>query len=83
MMSCIRPVQIERSKFANKMVRCLPDLNTRFVCHSNEGSIGRKFDGVDWLFEIEMVEDNAPAEVDKESPSVCVILRGMSVHEGN
>jgi hypothetical protein len=45
----------------------------RLVCHSDERSIGRKLDGVDWLFEIKMVEDNAPAEVDEESPPVCVI----------
>jgi hypothetical protein len=43
------------------------------VCGSNERSIGRKLDGVDWLFEIEMVKDNTPTEVDKESPPICII----------
>jgi hypothetical protein len=73
MMTRIRPVQIERRKFANEVVRCLPDLNMRFVCDSNERSIGRKLDGVDWLFEIEMVKDNTPTEVDEESPPICII----------
>jgi hypothetical protein len=42
------------------------------VCDSNERSIGRKLDGVDWLFEIEMVKDNAPTEVDEESSPILV-----------
>jgi hypothetical protein len=73
MMSCIRPVQIERRKLADKVVRCLPDLNMQFVRDSNERSIGRKLDGIDWLFEIEMMKDIAPTEVDEESPPICVI----------
>ena len=39
MMPCIRPVQNEWRKFADKVVRSLPDLNMRFVCDSNERSI--------------------------------------------
>ena len=73
MMTCIRPVQIERRKFADEVVRCLPDLNVRFVCDSNERPIGRKLDGVDWFFEIEMVKDNTPTEVDEESSPICII----------
>ena len=72
-MTCIRPVQIKWRKFADEVVRCFPDLNVRFVCDSNEGSIGRKLDGVDWLFEIEMVKNDTPTEVDEESPPICVI----------
>jgi hypothetical protein len=72
MMSCIRPVQVERRELADKMVRCLPDLNMRFVCDSNERSIRRKLDSIDWLFEIEMMKDNAPTEVDEESPPILV-----------
>ena len=55
MMSCIRPVQNKWRKLAYEVVRCLPDLNMRFVSHSNERSVGRKFDGFDRLFEVEMV----------------------------
>lgn len=73
MMTCICPVQIKRRKFADEVVRCLPHLNVRFVCDSNERSIGRKLDSVDWLFEIEMVKDNTPTEVDEESPPICII----------
>jgi hypothetical protein len=29
-------VQIERRKLADKMVRSLPNLDMRFVCHSDE-----------------------------------------------
>jgi hypothetical protein len=72
-MTCIRPVQIERCKFADEVVRCLPDLNVGFMCDGNERSIGRKLDSVDWLFEIEMVKDNTPTEVDEESPPICII----------
>jgi len=72
-MTCIRPVQIERGEFADEVVRRLPDLNVRFVCDSNERSIGRKLDGVDWPFEIEMVKDNTPTEVDEESPPICIV----------
>ena len=72
-MTCIRPVQIKRRKFADEVVRCLPDLNVRFVCDSNERSIGRKLDGIDWLFEIEMVKDNTATEVYEERPPICVI----------
>ena len=74
MMTCIRPVQIERRKLADEVVRRLPDLDVRFVCDSNERSIGRKLDGIDWLFEIEMVKDNAPTEVDEESSPICIII---------
>jgi hypothetical protein len=72
-MSCIRPVQVERRELADKMVRSLPDLNMRFVCDGNEQSIWRKLDGIDWLFEIEMMKDNAPTEVDEKGPPICVI----------
>ena len=71
MMTRIRPVQNKRCKLADKMVRCLPDLNVRVVRHSNECSVGRKLDSLDGLFEVEMVEDNAPAEADQEGPPVC------------
>ena len=73
MMSCIRSIQVERRELADKMVRCLPDLNMRFVCDSNERSIGRKLDSIDWLFEIEVMKDNAPTEVDEKGPPICVI----------
>jgi hypothetical protein len=45
--ACIRPVQIERRKLADKVVRCLPDLNMRFVGDGDERSIGRKLDRID------------------------------------
>lgn len=73
MMPCIRPMQIERRKLADKVVRGLPDLNMRFVCDGNERSIRRKLDSIDWLFEVEMMEDNGPTKVDQESPPICVI----------
>ena len=73
-MSRIRSVQIERRKLADKVVGSLPNLDVRIVCHGNERSIGRKFDGVDWLFEVEMVNDDTPAEVDEQSSSVCVVV---------
>ena len=71
MVARIRPVQNKRGKLADKMVRCLPDLNVGVVRHGNERSVGRKLDSLDGLFEVEMVEDNAPAEADQESPPVC------------
>ena len=71
MMARIRPVQNKRRKLADKMVRCLPDLNVGVVRHSNERSVGRKLDSLDGLFEVEMMEDNAPTEADQESPPVC------------
>jgi hypothetical protein len=43
------------------------------VRHGNERSVGRKFDGVDWFFEIEMMNNNAPAKIDEESSPVCVV----------
>ena len=61
-MARIRPVQNKRCKFADKMVRCLPDLNVGVVRHSNERSVGRKLDSLDGLLEVKMVEDNASAE---------------------
>jgi len=73
MMSCIRPVQIKRGELAYEVVRCLPDLNLRFVCDSNERSIRRKLDCIDRLLEIEMVKDNTPTEVNEESPPICAI----------
>jgi hypothetical protein len=73
MMPCIGPMQIERRKFADKVVWSLPDLNMRFVCDGNERSIGRKLDSIDWFFEVEMMKDNAPTEVDEEGPTICVI----------
>jgi len=71
MMARIRPVQNKRCKLADKMVRCLPDLNVGVMCHSNERSVGRKLDSLDGLFEVKVVEDNAPAEADQEGPPVC------------
>jgi hypothetical protein len=53
------------------MVRCLPDLNVGVVRHSNERPVGRKLDCFDRLFEVEMVEDDAPAEADEEGPPIC------------
>ena len=35
MVSRIRPMQIERGKFANEMVRSFPNLNMCAMCHSN------------------------------------------------
>ena len=70
MMARIRSVQNKRCKLADKVVRCLPDLNVGVVRDSNERSVGRKLDGLDGLFEVEMVEDNAPAEADQEGPPV-------------
>jgi hypothetical protein len=70
MMARIRPVQNKRCKLADKVVRCLPDLNVRVVRDSNERSIGRKLDSLDGLFEVKMVEDNAPAEADQEGSPV-------------
>ena len=70
MMSCIRPMQNERSKLAYKVIRCLPDLNVRVMGHGNEGSVRRKFDSLDWLFKVEMVEDDAPTRVNEKSPSI-------------
>ena len=76
MMSCIRPVQIERRKLADKVVGGLPNLDVGFVCHCDEQSVGREFNGVDRLFEVEMVDDDAPAEVDEQSSTICVVLEG-------
>jgi hypothetical protein len=64
-------MQNKRCKLANKVVRCLPDLNVRFMCDSNEGSVGRELDLLDWLFEIEMVEDDSATKVNEESSPVC------------
>jgi hypothetical protein len=58
-------------ELAYKVVRCLPNLNVRFVCDSNERSVGRKLDMLDWLFEIEMVEDDSATKVNEESPPIC------------
>ncbi len=71
MMACIRPVQNKRRKLANQMVRCLPDLSVRVMCHGNERPVGRKLDSLDRLFEVKMVEDNAPAEADQEGSPIC------------
>jgi hypothetical protein len=64
-------MQNKRCKLAYKVVRCLPDLNVRFVCDGNERSVGRKLDMVDWLFEIKMVEDDSTTKVNEESPPIC------------
>jgi hypothetical protein len=64
-------MQNKRRKLADKVVRCLPDLNVGVVRHGNEKPVRRKLDSLDRLFEVEMVEDNAPAEADQEGPPVC------------
>ena len=64
MMARIRPVQNKRCKLADKVVRCLPDLNVGVVGDSNERSVGRKLYSLDGLFEVKMVKDDAPAEAD-------------------
>lgn len=71
-MSRIRSVQLERRELAYKMVRCLPDLYMRVVCHRDEASIWRESHSVYWLLEVDLMQHRPPAEVHEQSAAVLI-----------
>ena len=71
-MARVRPVQHERCELADEMVGRLPHLDMAIVCDSDELPIRREFDGVDGLFEVEMVEHRPSAEVGEQRAPVFV-----------
>ena len=64
-------MQYERSEFTNKMIGGAPDLDMSVVCGSDVLAIGREFDGLDRLVEVEVMKDDASAKIDKQCTAVC------------
>lgn len=97
MMTCVRAVKVEWSKFAGKMIGSPPDLHVRVMGYSDESartsvfvqnvetihslSVWRKFDDFYCLVKVEVMQNNSSLHVDQKSTTVYLIRQDLVTKE--